>query len=84
MSGIALFFSSVLSAFEERGTTEGVMIRFSFSANAITLILDLVFFIKYGKWCVCVCVCVCLCVCVSVCLCVCVSVCLCVCVYVCM
>ena len=53
MSGIA-FFSSILLAFEERGTTEGVMIRFSSSANAITLILDLVFFIKYGKLCVCV------------------------------
>ena len=28
------------------------MIRISFSANAITLILDLVFFIEYGKLCV--------------------------------
>ena len=33
------------------------MIRFSSSANAITLILDLVFFIKYGKLRVCVCLC---------------------------
>ena len=46
MSGIALFFP-VLSPFEEWGTTEGVRIRISFSANVITLILDLVFFIKY-------------------------------------
>ena len=56
MSGMHFFFSSVLSAFEERGTTDGVMIRISFSTNAITLILDLVFFIKCGKLCVCVCV----------------------------
>ena len=33
------------------------MIRISFSANAITLILDLVFFIEYGKLCVCLCLC---------------------------
>ena len=52
ISGIALISFYVLSAFEERGTTEGVMIRISFSANAITLILDLVFFIEYGKLCV--------------------------------
>ena len=37
--------------------TEGVMIRISFSANAITLILDLVFFMEYGKLCVCLCLC---------------------------
>ena len=54
MSGIALFFP-LLSPFEERGTTEGVRIRISFSANVITLILDLVFFIKYVKLCVCLC-----------------------------
>ena len=54
MSGIVLSF---LSAFEERGTTEGVIIRISFSANVITLILDLVFVVKYVKLCVCLCLC---------------------------
>ena len=54
MSGIALFFL-VLSPFEEWGRTEGVRIRISFSANVITLILDLVFFINYVKLCVCLC-----------------------------
>ena len=43
--------------FEERGATEGVIIRISFSANVITLILDLVFFVKYVKLCVCLCLC---------------------------
>ena len=56
MSGIALFIVfPVLSPFEERGTTEGVRIRISLSANVIILILDLVFFIKYVKLCVCLC-----------------------------
>ena len=55
MSGIALFFP-LLPPCEERDTTEGVRIRISFSANVITLILDLVFFIKYVKLCACVCV----------------------------
>ena len=55
MSGIALFFI-VQSAFEERGKTEEVMIRISFSANVVTLIMDLIIFIKYIKLCVCVCV----------------------------
>ena len=37
----------ILSSSEERGTTEGVRIGISFSANIITLILDLIFFLKY-------------------------------------
>ena len=36
MSGMALISFYVLPAFEQRGTTEGVMIRISFSANATT------------------------------------------------
>ena len=49
MSGIALLLLLLFSVFMERGTTEGVMIGISFSANAITLILDLVSFTKFGK-----------------------------------
>ena len=52
MSSIALLIFPVLSSSEERGMTEGVRIRISFSANVITLILDLIFFIKYVKLCV--------------------------------
>ena len=56
MSGTALLLLLVF-LFMERGTTEGVMIGISFSANAITLILDLVSLTKFGKLCVCLCLC---------------------------
>ena len=46
MSGIALLLLLLFFVFMERGTTEGVMIGISFSANAITLILDCEYYIS--------------------------------------